>query len=57
MKGVLVYHPSVLAMTAVHGNWDRFTFSSVRAADVAKEINILNSPKAMQEADLPVKLL
>ena len=35
----------------------RFTFSSVTVADVAKEINILNSSKAKQEADLPVKLL
>ena len=52
-----MYHPSVLAITAVHENRERFTFSSVRVADVAKEINILNSSKAIQEADLPVKLL
>ena len=50
-------HPSVLAITAVHGNRERFTFSSVTLADVAKEINILNRSKAIQEADLPVKLL
>ena len=30
---------------------------TVTLADVAKEINILNSSKAVQEADLPVKLL
>ena len=37
------------------GSW--FPFSSVALADVAKEINILNSSKVIQEADLPVKLL
>ena len=50
-------HPSVLASTAVHENRERFTLSSVTVSDVAKEINILNSSKAIQEADLPVKLL
>ena len=50
-------HPSVLAITAVHENRERFTFSSAILADVAKEINILNSSKAIQEADLLVKLL
>ena len=50
-------HPSVLAITAVHENRERFTFSFVTLADVAKEINILNSSKAIQETDLPVKLL
>ena len=34
-----------------------FIFSSVTLADVAKEINILNSSKAIQEANLPLKLL
>ena len=50
-------HPSALAITAVHENWESFTFSSITLAGVAKEINILNSSKAIQEADLPVKLL
>ena len=50
-------YPSVLAITAVYENRERFTFSSVTLADVAKEINILNSSKAIQEADLPAKLL
>ena len=36
-------HPSALAITAIHENRKRFTFSSVTLADVAKEINILNS--------------
>ena len=36
-------HPSVLAITAVHENRERLTFSSVTLADVAKEINIRNS--------------
>ena len=38
-------------------NRERFTFSSVTLADAAEEINIPNSSKAIQEADLPVKLL
>ena len=42
---------------AVHEYWQRFTFSPVTLADVAKEINILNSSKAIQEADLPVNLM
>ena len=50
-------HLSVLAITAVHENRERFTFSSLTLTDVAKEINIFNSSNAMQEADLPVKLL
>ena len=44
-------------ITAVQENRKRFTFSSVTMADIAKEINILNSSKATQEADLLVKLL
>ena len=35
----------------------RFTFSTATHVDVAKEFNILNSTKAIQEADPPVKLL
>ena len=35
-------HPSVIAITVVHENRERFTFSSVTIADVTKEINILN---------------
>ena len=44
-------------ITAVHEYRQRFTFSPVILADVAKEINILNSSKVIQEADLPVNLL
>ena len=50
-------HPSVLAITTFHKNRERFTFSPVTLADIAKEINILISSKAIQEADLLVKLL
>ena len=50
-------HPTVLTITAVHEIRERFTFGPVTFADVAKEINILNSSKAIQEVDLPVKLL
>ena len=48
---------SLLVITVVHESRERFTFSSVKLADVAKENNILNSSKAIQEADLPVKNL
>ena len=50
-------HPSVLAITAVHENRERFTFSPVTHANVAKETSILNSSKAVVEVDLLVKLL
>ena len=50
-------HPSVLAINTFHKNRERFTFSPVTLADIAKEINILISSKAIQEADLLVKLL
>ena len=50
-------HPNVLGITAAHKNQERFPFSSVTLADVEKEINILNISKAIQEPDLPVKLL
>ena len=57
LKAIMKWkNPRVLAITAVYENRERFTFSSVTLADVAKEINILNSSKAIQEADLPVKL-
>ena len=50
-------HSSVLDIIAVHENRERFTFSSAIVADVAKEMNIVNSSKALQEAYFPVKLL
>ena len=50
-------HSSALAITVFNESRKRFTFSSVTIADVAKEINILNSSRSIQEADLPVKLL
>ena len=37
--------PSVLDITAVRENRERFTFSSVTVADATKEINIINSSK------------
>ena len=49
--------PSVLDITAVRENRERFTFSSVTVADATKEINIINSSKTIQEVDLPGKLL
>ena len=36
-------HPRVFAITAVHENQERLTFSPLTLADVAKEITILNS--------------
>ena len=36
-------HPSALAITAVQESRERFAFSSVTLADVAKEINILKA--------------
>ena len=50
-------HSSVLDIIAVHENRERFTFSSAIVADVAKEMNIVNSSKALLEAYFPVKLL
>ena len=50
-------NPSVFATTAVHESRERFTFSLVTLADLTEEINVLNSSRAIQEVDLPVKLL
>ena len=50
-------NPSVFATTAVHESRERFAFSLVTLADLTEEINVLNSSRAIQEADLPVKLL
>ena len=50
-------HQSVLAITGVHKNWERFTFSPITLTDVTKQLNISNSSKAIQEANLAVKLL
>ena len=48
-----MYLPLLLFMEIVRG----LHLSPVKLADVAKEVNILNSSKAIPEADLPVKLL
>ena len=48
-----MYLPLLLFMEIVRG----LNLRPVKLADVAKEVNILNSSKAIPEADLPVKLL
>ena len=50
-------HASALAITVFHKNQQRFTFSRFTLADAAKENNILNSSKVLQEANLSVKIL
>ena len=45
-----------LLFTAVQEIRKRFTFTSV-TFDVAKDINILDNSKVIQETDLPVKLM
>ena len=49
-------HLNALDISAIHENCERFIFSSVAVTDVTNEIGILNSSKAIQEGDLPVKL-
>ena len=50
-------HPSILKIKEHYNANNNFSFSPVTVTDVQKEIDALDSKKAHQEKDIPVKLL
>ena len=50
-------HPSILTITSEHKNTPKFSFNFVSKEHVLEEIQMLDSSKAIQESDIPVKLI
>ena len=50
-------HPSILTITSEHENTPKFSFNFVSKEHVLEEIQMLDSSKAIQERDIPVKLI
>ena len=49
-------HPSIFTITSEHENTPKFSFTFVSKEHVLGEIQIMDSSKAIQESDIPVKL-
>ena len=50
-------HPSILTITSEHENTSKFSFNFVSKEHVLEEIQMLDSSKAIQESNIPVKLI
>ena len=50
-------HPSILTITSEHENTPKFPFNYVSKEHVLKEMQMLDSSKAIQESDIPVNLI
>ena len=50
-------HPSILAIASEFKNKANFSFNFVSKEDVLTEIKMLDGSKAIQESDIPVKIL
>ena len=50
-------HPSILAITSEYKNRANFSFNFVSKEDVLTEIKVLDVSKAIQESDIPVKII
>ena len=50
-------HPSILTITSEHENTPKFSFNFVSKEHVLEEIQMMDSSKAIQESDIPVKLI
>ena len=49
-------YPSIFTITSEHENTPKFSFNFVSKEHVLEEIQMLDSSKAIQESDIPVKL-
>ena len=49
--------PNILAITSEYKNRASFSFNFVSKEDVLTEIKMLNVSKAIQESDIPVKII
>ena len=50
-------HPSILTITSEHENTPKCPFNFVSKEHILQEIQMLYSSKAIQESDIPVKLI
>ena len=50
-------HTSILTITSEHQNTLKFSFNFVSKEHVLRKIKMLDSSKAIQESDIPVKLI
>ena len=50
-------HPSILAIASEYTNRENFSFNFVSKEDVLTEIKVLDVSKAIQESDIPVKII
>ena len=50
-------HPSILAVVPEYKNRANFSFNFVSKEDVLTEIKVLDVSKAIQESDIPVKII
>ena len=50
-------HPSILAIASEYKNRANFSFNFVSKEDVLTEIKVLDVSKAIQESDIPVKIM
>ena len=50
-------HPSILAMASEYKNRAKVSFNFVSKEDVLTEIKMLDVSKAIQEIDIPVKVI
>ena len=50
-------HPSILTITSEHQNTPKFSFNFVSKEHVLEGIQMLDSSKAIQESDIPIKLI
>ena len=50
-------HPSILAITLDYKNRTNFSFNFVSKENVLTEIKVLDFSKAIQESDIPVKII
>ena len=49
--------PSILTITSEHENTSKFFFNLASKENIFEEIQMLNSSKAIQESNIPVKLI
>ena len=50
-------HPSILTITSEHENTPKYSFNFALKEYVLEDIQMLDSSKAIQESDIPVKLI
>ena len=49
------YHPNMIKIKENHQG--HFSFSAVEVEEVDREIDLLDTPKAIQENDIPIKII